>query len=449
MAKNKTTFNKSNLIIMSLGNVIGSGIFLGSGQVIALAGPAAVISYAVGGIIMIFEVMFITEMTIVNPAPGAFRVHASEIFGPWIGFVNGWMFWFSGVLGMASEVAAAAIFTRMWFAHIPLWVFCIIYASIMTAINFNDLKGLSRIESWLASIKVISLIVFIIFGIAAVSGIFTWNDFKPHFVFDSIGGFIPKGLNGILASMVMVMFSYTGTGIIGLAITETEDPAKNAPLAIYTIIFTVVILYCVSILLIVLLMPWKSVSTSESPFVTILNRMGIPYASGLLNFIVLTASLSGLNSSMYSASRMLNSLSLDGQGPKLFLRKNKNGVPVYALGISSVILALTAVLSYILPSKVFIVLAGASGFTALFNWLTISVTHYFYRKKTLRENPEKLKYKAPGYPVTSIVEAMLIILIFVTSYLYPGQVSGLIGSILLIILLILIYLIMKSAKMVR
>jgi Gamma-aminobutyrate permease and related permeases len=249
--------------------------------------------------------------------------------------------------------------------------------------------------------------------------------------------------------MIMVLFSFTGTGIIGLAIADTENPAKNAPPAIHIITGTVIILYCFSILFIVLLTPWNTVSTTESPFVSIFNRIGIPFGSDILNFIVLTAALSGLNSSMYSASRMLNSLSRDRQGPKLFLLYNKNGVPVYALGLSSVVLMLTAVLSYIVPSKVFVILAGASGFTAMVNWLTISVTHFFYRKKTLKQSPEKLKYKIPGYPYTTVLAVILIITVFATSPLYPGQISGLIGCITLFVFLFIAYLIMKHAKLIR
>lgn len=442
----KKGFDRNSLIIMALGNIIGSGIFLGSGSVIGLAGPAAVLSYAIGGLIMIFEVMFVTEMSIVNPAPGSFRVHASEIFGPWMGFVNGWMFWCSGVLGMASEVAAAAIFTSLWFPHIPLWVFCVVYAVIMTGINLNDERGLSRIESWLASIKVISLVLFVIFGFLILTGIIYPGSFNPSPVFSSLSSFMPKGFNGVLASMIMVLFSFTGTGIIGLAIANTDKPEKNAPPAVYIITFSVVILYCLSILIIVLLTPWNSVSVTSSPFVAILQRVGIPFGGGILNFIVLTAALSGLNSSMYSASRMLNSLSRDKQGPKMFLITNKNGVPVYALGLSSIVLMLTAVLSYILPSRVFVILAVASGFTAMFNWLTISVTHFFYRRKTLRERPERLKYKVPGYPYTTVLIGILIVFVFATSPLYPGQVSGLIGSLILFSALVFAYMVMKKTK---
>lgn len=442
-------FNRNHLIVMALGNIIGSGIFLGSGNVISLAGPAAVLSYALGGLIMILEVMFITEMSVINPAPGSFRVHASEVFGPWIGFVNGWMFWCSGVLGMASEVAAAAIFTSLWFPHIPLWIFCIVYAACMTAVNLKDARGLSRIESWLASTKVIALVIFVVFAFLTVTGLLPSVSATRLPVFQSAGSFMPEGFKGVLASMIMVMFSFTGTGIIGIAIADTESPEKNAPPAIYIITFTVVILYCLSILFITLLLPWNNMSASTSPFVAIMQNFGIPYGSGILNFIVLTAALSGLNSAMYSASRMLNSLSRDRQGPKMFLVINKNGVPVYALGLSSVVLLLTAVLSYLFPSKVFEILATSSGFTAMFNWLTISITHFFYRKKTLAERPEKLKYKVPAYPYSTLLAILLIITVFATSHLYPGQVSGLIGSIVLFSILVAAYLIMKAAKILH
>jgi L-asparagine transporter-like permease len=442
----KKGFNRNRLIIMSLGNIIGSGIFLGSSTVILAAGPAAIIAYLVGGFIMMFEVMFITEMSVINPAPGSFRVHATEIFGPWIGFVNGWMFWLSGVLGMAGEVSAAAIFTQFWLPKTPLWIFCTIYTVIMTAINLNDLRGLSKIESFLASVKVIALILFVLFGFLIITGMIHFNSLQPNNPFVSANRFMPNGARGIFSSMIMVMFCFTGTGIIGLAIADTENPEKNAPQAISIISILVISLYSLSILFLVLLTPWQTLSSSESPFVLIFQRIGIPFSDSILNFIVLTAALSGLNSAMYSSSRMLNSLSRDHQASKLFLKTNKNQVPVYALGMSSAALLLTAVLSYFVPDKVFIILAVMSGFLAMFNWLTISVTHYFYRKKTIKERPEKLKYKVPGYPYTSFLIALLVIVVLATSPLYPGQLSGLIGSILLCAFLLLIYHVLKKFK---
>nr|WP_319488931.1 amino acid permease [uncultured Caproiciproducens sp.] len=445
----KKGFNRNRLIIMALGNIIGSGIFLGSSTVISVAGPAAIISYLIGGLIMTLQVMFVTEMSIINPAPGSFRVHTSEIFGPWIGFVNGWMFWLSGILGMSGEVTAAAIFTRFWLPKIPLWIFCIVYTVIIAAINLNDLKGLSRIESFLASIKVIALILFILFGFLILTGRVHFHSLALNNPFVSANSFMPQGIKGIASSMIMVMFSYMRTGIIGLAIADTESPEKNAPQAISVITISVITIYALSIFFLVLLTPWQTLSASASPFVLLFQRIGIPFADGILNFIVLTAALSGLNSAMYSSSRMLNSLSRDNQAPKLFLKTNKNQVPAYALGMSSAALLLTAVLSYFLPDKVFVILAVTSGFLAMFNWLTICITHYFYRKKTLKERPEKLKFKVPGYPYTSFFAALLILAVLATSPLYPGQLAGLIGSILLFALLVIIYSILKKTKILR
>ncbi len=449
MNKIKKGFNRNHLIIMALGNIIGSGIFLGSSTVIGIAGPAAVISYLIGGLIMTLQVLFVTEMSVINPAPGSFRVHASEIFGPWIGFVNGWMFWFSGIFGMAGEVTAAAIFTRFWFPKIPLWVFCIVYTVIMAVINLNDAKGLSRIESFLASIKVIALVLFILFGLLILTGILHFDSLTLSNPFRSVNSFLPKGFGGIASSMILVLFSYTGTGIIGLAIADTDDPGKNAPPAISVITVSVIALYVLSVLFMVLLTPWQTLSSSESPFVLVFHKIGIPFSDSILNFIVLSAALSGLNTAMYSSSRMLNSLSRDGQAPKLFLKTNKNHVPAYALGMSTAALLVAAVLSYLLPEKVFILLAGVSGFLAMINWATIAVTHYFYRKKTLKEHPEKLKFKVPGYPYTSFFALLLIAGVFITAPLYPGQVPGLIGSVVLLLLLLAIYFILKKTKVLH
>ncbi|MCX7709391.1 MAG: amino acid permease [Clostridia bacterium] len=445
----KTGFNRKHLIVMALGNIIGSGIFLASGIVISLTGPAAVIAYMIGGLVMLLEVMFIAEMSIVNPAPGAFRVHASEVFGPGVGFVNGWMFWCSGVLGMASEVTAAAIFSAFWFPSIPLWLFCLVYSIVMTFINFMDVRGLSRFEAWLASIKIIALIVFILFGFLAVIGVLHIGLPGAKVGFSSLNTFLPGGFKGLWASMLMVLFSFTGTGIIGMAVADMNNPAKDLPPAIYVISAATTVLYSASILFIVLLVPWNTLSASESPFVVIMQNSGIPLAGTILNVIVLTASLSGLNSSMYSASRMLASLSRDRQGPKKFLAVNKNGVPVYALTLTSGILALTAVLSYILPERVFIILTGASGFTAMVNWLTISVTHIFYRKKTLKERPEKLQFKVPGYPWTSILAIVLIAAVLLTSFLYPEQISSLLTGIILIAVLMVIYIALRKLKVLE
>lgn len=454
----KERFRGRQLVIMALGNIIGSGIFLGSSTVISVAGPSAVLAYLLGGVLMALEVTFITEMCVVNPAPGAFRVHASEIFGPWIGFVNGWLFWLSGVLGMAGEVSAAAIFSRWWLPHVPLWAFCVFYSALMTVINLCDLRGLSRAEGALSSVKVAALAVFLLFGLLVLTGAVHLGatptgaasaGARPQNPFSSLHALFPKGAAGFFASLVMVMFSFTGTGIIGMALADTENPAKSAPPAIAAIIGTVITAFTLSAALLVTLAPWNVYSPSASPFVQLLGLLGIPFSGGALNFIVLTASLSGLNSSMYSSSRMLASLSRDNQAPALFGRESKNGTPVPALLLSSAALALAAVLSYLLPQSVFVILASASGFLAILNWMTISFTHLFYRRKTLREHPERLKFRAPGYPFTGVLELALLAGVLATSPCYPGQASGLVGSLALFALLAGLYFALRRKGRLR
>lgn len=439
-------FNRKHLIVMGIGNIIGSGIFLASGTVISVAGPATPLLYALGGLLMFFEVMCIAEMSIINPAPGSFRVHAAEVFGRWIGFTNGWLFWVSGVLGMAGEVTAASIYISHWFPHIPLWVFCLAFTVIMTIINLNDIRGLSRVEAWLASVKVIALTAFIMYGFLSLFHIIPDVALQPSQAFSP---FLPHGWQGAFAPLILVLFSFTGTGIIGLAIAESEDPATEVPPAIFTITFIVTCMYVLAITFIILLTPWDSLSSNQSPFVQILERTGLRFGGELLNIIVLSASLSGMNTAMYSASRMLFSLGKDGQGPAILAKKTKKEVPVYALGVSSIILTLTAVLSYLLPDKIFIILVGASSFTAMLNWLTIFTTHILYRRKTLREKPEKLKFKVPGYPFTSILAILLILLVLASTAYYPTQWGGLAGAFLLFFAFIGLYFVLKKMNKIK
>lgn len=221
-------FNQSQFVIMALGNIIGSGIFLASSTAIDIAGVFTPIAYFLGGVIMICEVTFITEMSIANPAPGSFKVHAQQIFGRWWGYVIGWMFWTSGVLGMASEVTACSLFMRIWFTSIPLWIFSLIFALLVTAINLFDAKGLSRVEFGLASIKIITLIIFVLIGAVMAFGLSIGSASEDFSQFTKVLTEPLSGMHNLLSSMIVVLFAYTGTGIIGLAITETKKQIGRA-----------------------------------------------------------------------------------------------------------------------------------------------------------------------------------------------------------------------------
>ncbi len=428
-------FNRTDFAVMALGNIIGSGIFLASGLVITIAGAWTPLAYLLGGLVMMMEVAFIIEMTIANPVSGSFKVYAQEVFGEWWGFVVGWMFWASGVLGMASEVTACAIFSRLWFPTVPLWVLSLVFAAGITAANFNDLKGLSKIELGLSVTKLLTLVLFILLGIVLAAGVHFGNISEHWAAFWSSPKTAGQNLTGILGSMLLVFFAYTGTGIMGIAAAETENPEKSVPAASLTVTVLVVSLYTLSTLFIISLLPADHIDPAASPFVQIFHSIGLPSAGGVLNFILLTAALSALNSQVYSSSRMLFSLAQADQAPRLVGYRNRKGVPTVAVAFSGTVLLASVILSYHLPEKIFVYTVSASGFLALVNWMSISATHYFYRRRLLKTSPEKLKYKAPGYPYLSWICFGAILITVLTAPLFPDQRPGLYsGAILLVVI---------------
>jgi L-asparagine transporter-like permease len=440
-------FNKTDFIVMALGNIVGSGIFLASSAVISSAGAWAPLAYLLGGLIMMMEVSFIIEMSIAKPVPGAFKAHAQEIFGEWWGFVNGWMFWTSAVLGMSSEITACAIFTRLWLPDVPLWLLSLFFAILITIINLNDLKGLSKAEVVLAATKISAIVIFVIVGGLVVLG-FPIGGVSANLQQYSAALSAPlEGVSGLLGAMLIVLYAYTGTGIIGLAATETHQAEKAVPSATRFVTVTVVGLYSLAVFLIIALLPAESLRPDTSPFVSILNIFKIPYAGSVLNFILLTAALSSLNSQVYSASRMLFSMAKSNQAPKAVGRQNAKGVPVAAVWMSGLVLLLTALMSYILPEKLYLYTICASGVLALVNWLSVSATHYFFRKKLLAEHPEKLKYKAPFYPYLSWICFFSVLMALLSAPLYPDQIPGLYsGSILLLLISIVYFFIPRKNK---
>jgi L-asparagine transporter-like permease len=441
-----SAFNKTDFIIMALGNIIGSGIFLASSLVISFAGAWAPLAYLFGGLVMMMEVSFIIEMTIANPVSGSFKGHAQEIFGEWWGFVIGWMFWTSGVLGMVSEVTACAIFVRLWLPTVPLWICSLLFALTITLINFNDVKGLSKIELGLAITKVVTLVVFIIMSFTVILGIPIGDATREFTSFQSLFQSPLEGFSGMLGAMLLILFAYTGTGIIGIAAVETEQPERTVPPATKFITFSITILYTLSAFFIIALLPLHLLHETVSPFVQLFTIFKISYAGDLVNFILLTAGMSALNSQIYSSSRMLFSLAKEKQAPQIASYQNSKGVPVAAVAISGVVLLSGAMLSYFMPEKIFIYALSASGFLALMNWMSVSATHFYYRKKMLAKSPEKLKYKSPAYPYLSWICFFIILVALCSTPLYPDQLPGLYSGLLLLVLISIAYFITSAWK---
>lgn len=421
--------------MLGLGGVIGAGIFLASGITISRAGPAVIVSYLIGAVIMYLIVSALAEMSVANPVAGSFRVYAGEALGPLFGLTAGWMYWTSGVLTMSSEVTAAAIFARWWLPGIPLWVLSLAFSLLITGLNFLDVRGFGRIEAFLSALKVVALAGFALAGAAFIFGFFPGRPAAGLGNLTAHGGFWPRGLIGALSAMLMVMFSYAGTSVIGLAAAEARDPGKTVPQGIRVIIGAVVILYLGAITAVLAILPWRALGAGVSPFTAALDALGARWAGGVMNFVVLSAALSSMNTAMYGVSRMLYSLARDGLAPSGLSRVNRRGIPLNAIAVSSLVLAGAAALAYLLPRQAFIYITSSSGFVSMFNWATIAATHLRYRPMLERRLPDGLEHRTFGFPWTSRLGLVLVVGVILTVPLAPGQWVGLaLGSTLFIVL---------------
>lgn len=421
--KLKRGLQARHLSMISIGGVIGVGMFLGSGATVKLAGPGVVLSYALGGVIMLLVMFALAEMSVAKPVPGSFRVYASEALHPYVGFVIGWIYALSWVSVMSAEIVAANIYMSLWFPASYSWIFGLIFAILMTVVNLRSVASFGEFEFWFAMIKVVAIVVFIVLGVALLLGIFVRPIGLANYT--GQGGFFPRGLSGVLLAMVMVMVAYGGTEVIGIAAGETRDPEHDVPKAINGIILRTLVLYIGSIAILVGVFPWHRVGLGGSPFVLVYRQLGIPGAADLMNFVVITAALSSMNSGLYTSSRMLYSLGKSGFGPAFLTRVNpRTNVPTYAVLASTLFLYVGVLVYYLSPRRAFLYITGISAFGFLLTWLVISLSHVYYRPKILAENPERLKFRMPGYPWASWAAVALLAAVLVTLWFIPEQRIG-------------------------
>lgn len=420
----------TTLTLLTLGGVMGSGLFMASGLAIRHAGPMVLPMFAVGALLMTLEINALAEMSIATPTPGSFLVFTDRVLGPGWTFVSGWIFWFSSVLTMSSEVTAASLFSRLWFPGMPLWTWALIYSAGIIAINFISVRGFGTIEGFMASVKTIAVLLFLVIAAlavfhrlpTAVTPTTPWHMMAIH------GGFLPHGWYGAAPAMILVLFAYAGTGVIGLAAAETKNPTKTLPTAIRRTVWLVAIMYIGSIGLIVLLAPWSSMSSSVSPFIIILRATRIPYVTFIMNLVLVFAVLSTMNAALYSNVRVLYGLAKEGQAPKALGRLNKKGLPTRAIWTSASLLALTIVLAYVLPHKAYAYLVTATGFQAMFIWLMVLYTQLHYRPFLEQHHPDKLTHKLWGYPYTTWFVIAAVVLAMAASPLARGErVGALVG----------------------
>ncbi|KXS45742.1 MAG: amino acid permease [Candidatus Frackibacter sp. T328-2] len=433
----------NELTLVGLGGIIGAGFFLASSISIVNAGPSVIFGFLLGGFIMWQVFSALAEMSVANPTSGSFRVYAEEALGPYFGYLSGWMYWTAGVLVMSSEVTASAIFTQWWFPKVPLWVFAIIYSGLIVIVNTMGVKNFGKIESFFSVIKIIAIIIFVFLGILILGGLFIKPNGSGIQNYYQHGGFFPNGVLGLLSSMLMILLSFGGVVVTGMAASETKSPSQSVPKAIKRIVFSLLILYVSALSVLLALVPWNQISTDASPFTIVFRIVNFPYAGSIMNFVILTAALSTMNAAMYAVIRVLASLADAKEAPNFLRTRNEEGVPIYALLVSSAGLVIAIIMSFLLPDKVYEYITSAAGFIIFFNWIIILTSQIKYRPLLEENFSDSLKFKMWGYPYSSWITITLIIAILFFSSFNPDQLIGLIGG-LIILFIISIFYFMRS-----
>ena len=438
--KNKAKgLTAGRLTMMALGTVIGGSFFLGSSVAIQAAGPAIILSYLICAVMVYFILFALSEMTVSNPDSASFRTFASQYINSGTGFVVGWVYWTGMVISMSSEATAVALLFRTWFPHVSIPILGTALIVGVTLLNLLGAKQLSHLESILSAIKIIAIIGFILLGSMIVLGVLPGSRPLGSSILRS-EPFLPGGLKSLAGSMLIVLFTYAGFEIIGLAASETENKQKNVPRAIHLTVFWLVTLYILCISVLLLLVPSDSLSENISPMVTALNRYQMTWAGTAMTVILISAILSTMLAAMFGIGRMLRSLVDERLGPAFL--KDKTDVPYRGILFSGLCMMLFLYVGLLLPG-VYLFLISSGGFALLFTYIVLMFTHIRFRKKNGK--PEG-NCRLCGFPYSSLFTmAGLIIAMFSMPFL-KGQTLGFLAGIVLVAFFTVCYAIVKATS---
>jgi GABA permease len=390
-----------HVTMISIAGVIGAGLFIGSGQAIADAGPSVILAYVAAGTLVVLVMRMLGEMAAAQPDSGSFSTYADRAIGRWAGFSIGWLYWWFWVLVIPLEATAAANILSNWIPAIDPWVWALGITTALTATNLFSVKNYGEFEFWFALLKVVAIIGFIAVCTLAVLGLLPGGDVSGVSRLTSEGGFFPNGAGALPAALLTTMFSFMGTEIVTIAAAESKDPEKQIGKATRSVIWRISLFYLASIFLITCLVPWSDprlVDPGHGSFSTALEAIGIPGAKSIMDVVVLVAVASCLNSALYTASRMAYALARRGDGPARIGRVSAGGVPRAAVLVSVVVGFLAVIANYVVPEKVFSTLLATSGAVALLVYLAIAVSQLRMRRTLVAQGVD-LPIRMWGYPV--------------------------------------------------
>lgn len=426
--------------MIALGGTIGVGLFMGSASTIQWTGPSVMLAYAISGIFVFFIMRAMGEMLYVEPSTGSFATFGYKYIHPLAGYLTVWSNWFQWVIVGMSEIIAVGAYMQYWFPDLPAWIPGLIAMVILGAANLMSVKSFGELEFWFAMIKIVTIVLMIVagfglifFGIGNGGIAIGLSNLWAH------GGFFAGGWSGFFFALSLVVAAYQGVELIGITAGEAKDPQKTITKAVNSIIWRILIFYIGAIFVIVTVYPWNELSTLGSPFVATFAKVGITAAAGLINFVVITAAMSGCNSGIYSAGRMLYTLGVNGQGPKFFTKLTSNGVPL--VGTFGVLIGLVigVVLSYIAPENLFVYVYSASVLPGMVPWFIILISQIRFRKEKGKEM-DNHPFKMPFAPVSSYLTIAFLIMVLVGMWINDDtRVSLIVGIIFLALVTLSFY----------
>ena len=445
----RRSLSNRHLQLIAIGGAIGTGLFMGSGKTISLAGPSILLVYLIIGVMLFFVMRAMGELLLSNLEYKSFIDFSTDLLGPWAGFYCGWTYWFCWIITAIADVIAIAAYVQYWFPGMPAWIPAVLCVLLLLTLNLVTVRLFGEMEFWFALIKIIAIVALIITGVGLVAWGFTspsgnkaslanlWND----------GGFFPKGIGGFFAGFQIAVFAFVGIELVGTTAAETADPERNLPKAINSIPVRIIIFYVLALVAIMMVTPWRQVLPGKSPFVELFVLAGIPAAASLINFVVLTSATSSSNSGIFSTSRMLYGLAEENHAPKAFSKLSKAAVPSRGLMFSCFILLLGATMVYVVPDLVtaFTLVTTLSAVLFMFVWSLILFAYIAYRRKRPQLH-EASKYKMPGGVFMCLACLVFFVFVLVLLTLQADTRAALMASPVWFVLLAIGYAVKRKSQ---
>ncbi|WP_416828008.1 amino acid permease [Ectobacillus polymachus] len=433
--------------MIALGGTIGVGLFMGSASTIQWTGPSVMLAYAIAGLFIFFIMRSMGEMLYLEPTTGSFATFAKEYIHPLAGYMTAWSYWFQWIIVGMAEITAVGMYMNYWFPNLPHWIPGLIAMIILGLGNIVSVKYYGEFEFWFALIKIVTIVIMIIVGLGLI---FFGIGNNGHAIGLSnlwVNGFFTGGWKGFFFALSLVVAAYQGVELIGITAGEAKEPTKTLTKAIKNVIWRILIFYIGAIFITVTVYPWNQLGTLGSPFVSTFAKVGITAAAGIINFVVITAALSGANSGIYSTGRMLYSLAMNGQAPKLFAKVSKNGVPVYTILATFIGLGIGVVLNYFAPPELFLYVYSSSVLPGMIPWFVLVISELRFRKVHANEM-DSHPFKMPFAPYSNYATIVFLLLVLIGMWINPSTRISLIVGIVFLAIVVASYYIFKMGERV-